>query len=65
MFFLRSIGIGRCIALKLSNLGAKDYAVSRTEADLDSLKKEVRKQKMLWLFFLLTNVAEAVELLYH
>ncbi|XP_052084427.1 L-xylulose reductase-like isoform X2 [Mytilus californianus] len=33
-------GIGRCIALKLSKLGAKVYAVSRTEADLDSLKVE-------------------------
>ncbi|CAC5384699.1 DCXR [Mytilus coruscus] len=33
-------GIGRCIALKLSKLGAKVYAVSRTEADLDSLKEE-------------------------
>lgn len=37
------IGIGRCIALKLSELGAKVLAVSRTEADLDSLKEEVRK----------------------
>ncbi|VDI16338.1 Hypothetical predicted protein [Mytilus galloprovincialis] len=36
-------GIGRCIALKLSELGAKVLAVSRTEADLDSLKEEVRK----------------------
>ncbi|CAG2222913.1 DCXR [Mytilus edulis] len=33
-------GIGRCVALKLSELGAKVFAVSRTEADLDSLKKE-------------------------
>ncbi|XP_063437641.1 L-xylulose reductase-like isoform X4 [Mytilus trossulus] len=33
-------GIGRCIALKLSKLGAKVYAISRTEADLDSLKEE-------------------------
>ncbi|CAC5392744.1 DCXR [Mytilus coruscus] len=33
-------GIGRCIALKLSELGAKVYAVSRTEADLGSLKEE-------------------------
>ncbi|VDI49360.1 Hypothetical predicted protein [Mytilus galloprovincialis] len=32
--------IGRCIALKLSKLGAKVYAISRTEADLDSLKEE-------------------------
>ncbi|CAG2231622.1 unnamed protein product [Mytilus edulis] len=33
-------GIGRCIALRLSKLGAKVYAVSRTQADLDSLKVE-------------------------
>ncbi|XP_063436480.1 L-xylulose reductase-like [Mytilus trossulus] len=33
-------GIGRCIALKLSKLGAKVFPISRTEADLDSLKVE-------------------------
>ncbi|XP_071138556.1 L-xylulose reductase-like [Mytilus edulis] len=33
-------GIGRCIALKVSKLGAKVYAISRTESDLDSLKEE-------------------------
>ncbi|VDH97055.1 L-xylulose reductase [Mytilus galloprovincialis] len=33
-------GIGRCIALKLSKLGAKVFAISRTESDLDNLKEE-------------------------
>lgn len=33
-------GIGRCIALKLASLGAKVYALSRTEDDLVSLKAE-------------------------
>lgn len=34
-------GIGRGIAIKLSKLGAKVHAISRTQADLDSLKQEV------------------------
>ena len=33
-------GIGRVIALKLANMGAKVHAISRTDSDLDSLKKE-------------------------
>ena len=32
--------IGRAIALKFANLGAKVHAIIRTESDLDSLKKE-------------------------
>ena len=34
-------GIGRAIALRLAALGAKVHAVSRTQADLDSLQEEV------------------------
>ena len=34
-------GIGRGIAVKLAELGAKVVAVSRTQEDLDSLQKEV------------------------
>lgn len=34
-------GIGRGIAIKLAQLGAKVHAISRTQADLDSLKEEV------------------------
>lgn len=34
-------GIGRGIAVKLAELGAKVHAISRTQADLDSLKQEV------------------------
>ena len=37
-------GIGRAIVVKLANLGAKVYAISRTQADLDSLKQQVRIQ---------------------
>ena len=33
-------GIGRGIALRLANMGAKVHAISRTESDLDSLRKE-------------------------
>ena len=32
-------GIGRAITLKLAELGAKVYAISRTESDLESLRK--------------------------
>ena len=35
------IGIGRAVALKLAQCGAKVVAISRTQADLDSLKEEV------------------------
>lgn len=41
MFFLQLIGIGRCIDLKLSKLGSKVYAISRTVADLDNLNEEI------------------------
>ncbi|XP_052069809.1 D-erythrulose reductase-like [Mytilus californianus] len=34
-------GIGRAIAKKLVECGAETYALSRTQADLDTLKKEV------------------------
>ncbi|XP_060584960.1 L-xylulose reductase-like [Ruditapes philippinarum] len=34
-------GIGRAIAVKLANLGAQVYAISRTQTDLDSLKQQV------------------------
>ncbi|XP_045187027.2 L-xylulose reductase-like isoform X1 [Mercenaria mercenaria] len=34
-------GIGRAIAVKLDNLGAKVYGISRTQSDLDNLKQEV------------------------
>lgn len=34
-------GIGRAIALRLAALGAKVHAISRTQADLDSLKEDV------------------------
>ena len=34
-------GIGRGIAIKLAELGAKVVAVCRTQEDLDSLQKEV------------------------
>ena len=33
-------GIGRGIALKLATLGAKVHAISRTQSDLDNLRKE-------------------------
>ena len=33
-------GIGRGIAIRLANMGAKVHAISRTGSDLDSLKKE-------------------------
>ena len=34
-------GIGRGIAIKLAELGAKVVAVARTQEDLDSLQREV------------------------
>jgi hypothetical protein len=40
------IGIGRAIAIRLANLGAKVFGISRTQADLDSLKKEVFHRSM-------------------
>ena len=33
-------GIGRGIALRLANMGAKVHAISRTDSDLESLRKE-------------------------
>ena len=36
------LGIGRGIALKLAECGAKVVAISRTQEDLDSLKKQVQ-----------------------
>ena len=36
------LGIGRGIAIKLAELGAKVVAVARTQEDLDSLQKKVR-----------------------
>ena len=35
------VGIGRSLAKKLVECGAETYALSRTEADLKSLKEEV------------------------
>ncbi|XP_060568417.1 L-xylulose reductase-like [Ruditapes philippinarum] len=34
-------GIGRAMAIRLANLGAKVFGISRTQADLDNLKREV------------------------
>ena len=34
-------GIGRALAIALMKEGAETYALSRTQSDLDSLKKEV------------------------
>ena len=39
-------GIGRGIALRLANMGAKVHAISRTEADLESLKTEYRDMEV-------------------
>ena len=36
-----STGIGRALAKALLEGGAETYALSRTQADLDSLKQEV------------------------
>ena len=33
-------GIGRAIALRLANMGAKVHAISRTESDFESIRKE-------------------------
>ena len=41
LYCLSFAGIGRGIAVKLAALGAKVHAISRTQADLDSLKQEV------------------------
>ena len=62
MFLLLS-GIGRYIAKELSNGGAHTIALSRTQADLDSLKAEVGYPRRcvgnisgLWLRSMLTNM---------
>lgn len=39
--FISCAGIGRAIAMKLALCGAETVAISRTQADLDSLKAEV------------------------
>ena len=36
-----SLGIGRGIAIKLAELGAKVVAVARTQEELENLQKEV------------------------
>lgn len=41
---LGSSGIGRATALALARCGAKVIAVTRTQADLDSLVQEVHKR---------------------
>lgn len=42
-------GIGRAIAIALSKAGAETYALDRTQADLDSLVKEVKAIKPIWV----------------
>ena len=41
------VGIGRGIAIKLAELGAKVHAISRTQEDLDSLKQEVSESVVI------------------
>ena len=41
---LSILGLGRAIALALAEAGAETFALSRTQADLDSLKQEVQYQ---------------------
>ena len=48
MFTLLCAGIGRDIAKALSAGGAETYAMSRTQADLDSLKAEVTLTAVIW-----------------
>lgn len=42
-------GIGRAVAKELSNCGAQVIAISRTQEDLDSLKKEINSVKTICL----------------
>lgn len=52
MFFIFKFpGIGRGIAKKLVECGAETIALSRTQADLDSLKAEVKWYMMPFISF--------------
>ena len=42
VLFLIFPGMGRAIAVKLAELGAKVFGISRTQEDLDGLKTEVK-----------------------
>ena len=54
-------GIGRDIAVTLYKRGAQTVALSRTQADLDSLEQEVGAQR-LPLYFLLQRITEKARL---
>jgi len=59
-------GIGRAVALKLASLGAQVVGLSRTQADLDSLKAECPSIEVLLLDITNWDTArEAVEKLGH
>lgn len=45
--FFINLGIGRAIAKKLVECGAETIALSRTQADLDSLKAEVNCSQLI------------------
>ena len=55
-FFSFSLGIGRGITVELSKCGAKVVALSRTKADLDSLKQQV----CVWLFYVIRAVSTEI-----
>jgi len=44
---LHPAGIGRAIAVRLAELGAKVIGISRTQADLESLVKQVLERIVL------------------
>jgi short-subunit dehydrogenase len=46
---LMLVGIGRAIAKKLVECGAETIALSRTQADLDSLKAEVTNSATVYI----------------
>jgi len=46
--WLYGSGIGRAIAVKLAELGAKVYGISRTQADLDGLRTQVSLAQVLF-----------------
>ena len=63
IIYLFYSGIGRGIAIKLAELGAKVVAVARTQEELDSLQKEVWWYTHIYLLSSICNVKAFISLL--
>ena len=56
LLIFSSTGIGRAVVKALAQCGAEVIAFSRTQADLDSLKNEVRSGTLLSCIHMCVNL---------